>query len=60
MKDINIGDLVQMKKTHPCGSDKWEVIRVGADVKIKCKGCNRIIMLSRTEFEKKVKKILND
>ncbi|AWZ49739.1 DUF951 domain-containing protein [Clostridiaceae bacterium 14S0207] len=60
MKDINISDLVQMKKTHPCGSDKWEVIRVGADVKIKCKGCNRIIMLSRTEFEKKVKKILND
>lgn len=60
MKNINVGDLVQMKKTHPCGSDRWEVIRVGADFKIKCKGCNRIIMLSRTEFEKKVKKILVD
>ena len=60
MKDINIGDLVQMKKTHPCGSDKWEIIRVGADVKIKCKSCKRIIMLPRAEFDKKVKKILND
>ena len=58
MKEINIGDKVQMKKNHPCGSDEWEIIRVGADIKIKCKGCNRIIMLSRNEFEKRVKKFL--
>lgn len=60
MREINIGDRVQMKKTHPCGSDEWEIIRVGADIKIKCKGCNRIIMLPRSEFEKKVKKFLEN
>lgn len=60
MKEINIGDIVQMKKTHPCGSDEWEIIRVGADIKIKCKGCSRIIMLPRSEFEKKVKKFLEN
>lgn len=47
-----------MKKGHPCGSNEWEVIRVGADIKIKCCNCGRIVMLERSKFEKSVKKIL--
>lgn len=55
---LAIGDLVQMKKQHPCGSDKWTVTRTGADVKIKCEGCGRVVMLDRSEFEKRVRKVL--
>ncbi|SUY48535.1 Bacterial protein of uncharacterised function (DUF951) [Clostridium putrefaciens] len=57
-KTFNLGDVVQMKKQHPCGSYDWEIIRVGADIKIKCKGCNRIVMIPRSKFEKDIKKIL--
>lgn len=53
-----LGDIVQMKKLHPCGSDKWEIVRLGADIKIKCKGCERLIMLSRSDFTKRVKKVI--
>ena len=53
-----LGDLVQMRKTHPCGSDRWVITRTGADIKIKCEGCGRVVMLDRPEFEKRVKKIL--
>ena len=42
MDELQLDDLVQMRKTHPCGSDKWTVIRVGADIKIRCSGCGRI------------------
>lgn len=56
--DIRLNDIVQMRKKHPCGSERWTVIRVGADIKIKCLGCNRIVMLERPEFEKRLKKIL--
>ncbi|MEG2354167.1 MAG: DUF951 domain-containing protein [Clostridium sp.] len=58
MKDVNVGDIVEMKKTHPCGSSNWEIIRVGADIKIKCVGCKRLIMMTRAEFEKRMKKIV--
>lgn len=51
-----LGDIVQMKKQHPCGSDQWEVIRLGADIKIRCTGCNRLVMLPRGDFQKRVKK----
>lgn len=57
-KIFNLGDIVEMKKHHPCGSSNWEIIRLGADVKIKCVGCQRIIMLPRSKFEKDVKKII--
>lgn len=60
MKDVNVGDKVQTKKKHPCGTDIWEVIRVGADMKIKCTECKRIIMLSRSDFEKRVKKVIEN
>ena len=56
--DIQLGDTVKMRKAHPCGSDVWTVIRVGADIKIKCSNCARIVMLERPNFEKRVKKVL--
>ena len=46
-----------MKKQHPCGTNLWEVIRVGVDIKIKCVNCGRSIMMERTEFNKKIKKV---
>lgn len=58
IKEFYLGDIVQTRKGHPCGSDQWEVIRVGADIKIKCTGCGRIVMLPRSQFEKSVKKII--
>ncbi len=54
-----IGDIVQLKKTHPCGENKWEVMRIGVDFRIKCLGCERQVWLPRREFEKKVKKIIS-
>ena len=58
MDELMLGDLVQMRKTHPCGSDRWTVIRVGADIKIRCSGCSRIVMMDRADFMKRMKKIL--
>lgn len=58
MDELLLGDLVQMRKKHPCGSDRFTVIRVGADIKIRCEGCGRIVMMDRAEFMKRVKKIL--
>lgn len=59
MKEYKIGSIVMMKKGHPCGSNEWEVTRVGADIKIKCLGCGRSVMLPRIEFNKKIKKIIS-
>lgn len=58
MKEYKIGSIVVMKKQHPCGENKWEVTRVGVDVKIKCIKCGREIMLSSLEFERKLKKVV--
>lgn len=55
--EIRIGDIIQTRKKHPCGGDRWTVIRTGADVKIRCQTCGRIVMLERPEYEKRVKKI---
>lgn len=57
-KKFYVGDIVETRKQHPCGSSQWEVIRVGADFKIKCIGCSRIVMLPRPQFEKSVKKVI--
>jgi len=54
-----IGDIVQMKKPHPCGENKWEVLRVGIDFRIRCMKCSHLVMLPRAKFEKSVKKILD-
>ena len=57
--NYSLGSIVMMKKQHPCGTNKWEIIRVGADIKIKCMECGRTIMLPRVEFNKKLKKVIN-
>lgn len=58
--EYKLGSIVTMKKQHPCGTNKWEITRVGTDIKIKCLKCNRTIMLPRIEFNKKVKKVVSD
>ena len=58
MEEIRLGDRVKMRKTHPCGSDEWSVIRIGADIKIKCLGCGRIVMMERADFVKRCKKVI--
>ena len=57
--NYNVGDIVILKKGHPCGINQWEVIRVGADFKLKCTGCGRIVMVPRKSFEKSVKKVIS-
>ncbi|MCR5374621.1 MAG: DUF951 domain-containing protein [Lachnospiraceae bacterium] len=57
--DIKVGDKLEMKKAHPCGATVWEVLRIGADIKIKCTGCGHEIMNPRTKVEKGIKKIIN-
>jgi len=53
-----VGDIVELKKEHPCGSKQWEVMRTGADFRIKCQGCSHQVMIPRPKFEKSVKKII--
>lgn len=57
-KEYTIGTIVEMKKGHPCGNNSWEIVRLGADIKIKCTNCGRIVMIPRIEFNKKIKKIV--
>lgn len=57
--DYQVGDIVQMKKVHPCGSDRWEILRIGMDFRIKCVGCGRLVLLPRVKFEKSCKKVIN-
>ena len=55
---INLNDVVMMRKQHPCGTNRWTVVRTGADIKIKCQGCGHVVMLDRAVFEKRIKKVL--
>lgn len=57
-QEIRIGDVVQTRKPHPCGSSTWTVTRTGADIKMKCSGCERVVMLTREDFLKRRKKLL--
>ena len=56
--DIFLGDVIQTRKPHPCGADTWVVIRTGADIKIKCNACGRIVMMDRTDFVRSCKKVI--
>ena len=58
MDEIRLKDVVEMRKTHPCGSKEWTVTRIGADIKMKCSGCGRVVMLDRVEFLRLRKKVL--
>ena len=53
--EINLGDIVKLKKKHPCGGYDWQVVRLGADIGIKCLKCERRILLARSIFERRVK-----
>ncbi len=59
-KKYNIDDLVIMKKPHACQTNKWQITRIGVDIKIKCVNCGREIMMDRLEFERKLKKVIGD
>lgn len=59
-KDYKLGSVVIMKKEHPCGTNRWEITRLGADIKIKCLNCGRSIMMSRIDFNKKLKKVVQE
>lgn len=56
-KAFALNDVVEMKKQHPCGVNAWKIIRVGADIRIKCEGCGHSVMLPRREFTKKMKRV---
>ncbi len=58
MKEYNLNSIVTLKKNHPCGSNEWEIIRLGADVKLKCLGCGHVVMITRVEFNKNLKKVI--
>ena len=55
--DIQVGDVLIMKKQHPCGSDRWEVLRTGADFRLRCLGCGQEVMGARSRFERNIKKV---
>lgn len=57
--DFHVGDIVQTKKNHPCGSDRWEILRVGMDFRLRCLGCGRLILIPRVKAEKSIKKVLS-
>lgn len=56
-KEYGLNDVVEMKKPHPCGTNAWKIIRMGADIRIKCVGCGHSVMMPRNEFTKKMKKV---
>ena len=58
--DVRIGDILTMKKPHPCGSTAWEILRVGMDIKLKCRGCGHELMLPRSRCEKSIRKVLRE
>ena len=57
--DLHLHDVVELKKVHPCGSSRWEILRVGMDIKIKCLGCGHELMLPRSKVEKSIRKLIS-
>jgi len=57
--EINIGDVVRFGKVHPCGGDRWQVVRTGVDIGVKCEKCGRRVMMERPEFERRVKEVVS-
>lgn len=56
---FQIGDVLELKKTHPCGSTRWEIVRLGADIGIVCQGCGRRVLIDRVRLEKSAKRCVN-
>lgn len=59
LPDLKLDDLVRLRKTHPCGSTDWKVVRLGADIGLVCLGCGRRVLLERRQLAKRMKKILS-
>ncbi len=59
-KDYKLNSIVMMKKPHPCKSNTFQITRIGVDIKIKCLNCGRSIMLDRVDFDKKIKKVMEE
>ena len=57
--EIRLGDVVRLKKKHPCGSDQWQVVRLGADIGIMCQGCQRRVLLTRSVFEHRIRDFIS-
>ena len=57
--EIRLGDVVRLRKQHPCGGFEWQVVRLGADIGIRCRTCSRRVLLERSVFEKRVKTFLS-
>jgi hypothetical protein len=60
MQPIQPGERIQMRKQHPCGSDEWVVERVGADIGLRCAGCGRRVLLPRTDFYRRLKRVVGE
>ena len=58
-QDVQVDDLVRLRKPHPCGSYEWRVVRIGADIGLKCQVCGRRVLLDRRTFNKRVKTIIH-
>lgn len=58
--ELHLHDMVELKKEHPCGSRRWEVMRVGMDIKLRCLGCGHEVMASRRKVEKSIKRIVTE
>lgn len=57
--EINVGDEVRFSKAHPCGGERWLVVRTGVDIGVKCTKCGRRVMMERLEFERRVKEVVS-
>ncbi len=57
-RELKLGDTVRLKKPHPCGSYEWEIIRVGADIRIKCLKCKHTVLVERTVLERRIKAVI--
>jgi hypothetical protein len=57
--DIRMGGIVRMRKLHPCGSAQWEVVRLGADIGIRCQGCSRRVLIPRSQYLRQVKTLIS-
>ena len=58
--DVRVGDMLEMKKAHPCGSKQWKVLRIGMDFRLSCQGCGHELMIPRFKIEKNIRKIIRE
>lgn len=59
-REVEVGDVVRLRKAHPCGGDTWEVVRLGVDIGVRCRTCGRRVLLERPVFERRVRQVLSE